>query len=114
MVAAFRVRLSINVDFNDILEQFIDYRREARQRRVVQECPHVYPVNVNGFRARPGFKSAYMLDDDGRFICSMCGLTGVVTKETVASIEASWSTKTWKFWGERMNRRLKAQGVKVV
>ena len=113
VVAAFRVKLNINIDFNDIVDQIITYRREAKHSRVVQECPHVYPLDVNGFGNRPGFKVAYVLDEDGAFICSMCGLTGFITKEMVASLEAYWSTRTWKEWGEKMERRHRAEGIRI-
>ena len=113
LVAAFRAKLNVNLDINDIVEQIIVYRRESKQSRIVHECPHVYPIDVNGFGSRPGFKSAYVLDDDMGFMCSMCGLTGVTTKEMVSSVETFWSTRTWKAWGEKMERRNKVAGIKV-
>lgn len=113
VVAALRVKLSISLDFNEMVEQIIEYRQQARQSRIVNECPHVYPLDVNGFGSRPGFKSAYVLDDVGRFMCSMCGLTGIITEDMVSSIEAIWSQMTWEDWGAKMRRRLKAEGRSV-
>ena len=112
LVTAFRIRLNINIDFNDIVDQVITYRREAKQSRIVRECPHVYPIDVNGFGNRPGFRSAKMINDDGSFVCSMCGLTGYTTEEMDAGIEAYWSTRTWKDWAEKMKRRNKIVGFK--
>ena len=112
VVAALRVKFNINLDVNDIVEQIIVYRRESRQSRIVQECPHVYPIDVNGFGSRPGFRSAKVIDEDGSFICSMCGLTGYTTIELEDGIEAYWSTRTSKDWGEKMERRNKIAGFK--
>lgn len=112
LVTAFRIRLNINIDFNDIVDQVITYRRESKQSRIVRECPHVYPIDVNSFGSRPGFKSAKMINEDGGFICSMCGLTGYTTMGMEAGIEAYWSTRTWKDWGEKMERRNKIAGFK--
>ena len=112
VVAAFKVKFNIKLDVNDIVEQIIVYRRESKQSRIVRECPHVYPIDVNGFGSRPGFRSAKMIDEDGSFICSMCGLTGYTTAELDAGIEAYWSTRTWSDWGEKMERRNRVAGFK--
>ena len=114
LVAAFKIKLTIRLDLNDIVEQILSYRYFSKQLRITRECPHVYPLDVNRFTSRPGFKSAYMInEDDGSFKCSMCGQTGFVKKEMVSAIEAFWSTRTWKYWDEHMTRRLKAEGRSI-
>ena len=112
MVAAFRVKFNINLDVNDIVEQIIMYRRENKQVRFQNECPHVYPLNPNGLGIRPGFRSAFVLEDDGSYECSMCGQTGVTTEAMVFTFEERWSRRTLKDWNERMDRRNRVGGIK--
>ena len=112
VVMAFKVKFSINLDVNDIVEQIIVYRRQDKQVRFQNECPHVYPIYPNSLGSRPGFRSAFLLEEDGSYECSMCGKTGVTTEDMVVSVEEYWSTRTWKDWGEKMKRRNKITGAK--
>ena len=113
LVAAFKIKVSIKVNFNELLDQFVTYRQATRHRHAQHACPHVYPVDVLGFGNRPGFKTAYMLDEDGGFLCSMCGFSGYTREEVVAVSEAYWSTRTWKDWAARMELRNKILGIKL-
>ena len=96
LILAFKVKLSITINFNELLAQFIQHRDQAIQRRLERACPHVHPVDVNGFGSRPGFRAAYQPDEDGSFTCGMCGFTGYTTPEMVTTLEAYWSTRTWR------------------
>ena len=112
LVAAFRVKLNIKLDVNDIVDQIITYRREDKLIRFQNKCPHVYPVEAKSWGRRPEFKSAKMIADDGSFVCSMCDMTGYITEDIDADIEAFWSTRTRKDWGEKMERRNRVAGLK--
>ena len=113
VISAFRVKLSIRFDLNDIVDQVITYRREARQLRFEQECPYVFPIRLTEAYINPGFKSAFVVEVDGRYICSMCSQTGYTTPEQVSVIEEYWSKQSWKYWGDKMERRNKVAGFRV-
>lgn len=113
VVAAFRVNFNIKLDVNDIVEQIIFHRRESQQIRIERECPHVYPIQLTPEWVNPGFRSAFVMDEDGSYICSMCSQSGYTTKEKISVIEAYWSTRSWKHWGDKMERRNKIAGIKV-
>lgn len=107
------IKLNIKINFNYLIHQLITYHREAKQSRVMQECPHAFPTEEYDYWGRPRFRSTRVLDDDGGFECSLCGLTGVTTEEIEASIDAYLSTMTPKEWIGKMDRRNKALGIKT-